>query len=214
VALGALGVDHGFDRPSGGAIEEEEIEMRKIVAGLFVSLDGVVEAPERWTFPYFDDEVGQAIGGQMAASDTLLLGRRTYEGFAAYWPEQSAEDDPMAGFMNDVPKLVVSTTLRSVEWKNSTLIDDDVAERLAEEKRRPGKDIAISGSGTLVGSLLRDGLLDELRLLVYPVVVGAGKRLLEEGGAEVPMKLVESRAFGSGVVSLAYEPASGGPPAA
>lgn len=181
--------------------------MRKIVAGLFVSLDGVTEAPEGWTFPYFDDEVGQAIGAQMAASDAMLLGRRTYEEFARYWPDADA---PFAGYMNETPKYVASTTLRSVDWRNSTLLRGDLAGAVAALKREPGKDISITGSVTLVRTLLGGGLVDELRLLLYPIVVGRGKRLIEGDSDQVPMKLLDSRTFGTGVVSLTYEAVGGG----
>jgi len=181
--------------------------MRKIVAGLYVSLDGVTESPEKWSFPYFNDEVGQTLGSQIATSDTLLLGRRTYQEFAAYWPDKTAQDDPFADYINTVPKLVVSTTLTTLEWNNSTLINGDVAEQLSRLKQQPGKDISITGSVTLVGSLLRQGLLDELRLLLYPIVVGTGRRLFQDAGDQVPLKLVDSQAFSTGVVSLVYQPA-------
>jgi len=186
---------------------KEEITMRKIVAGLYVSLDGVVESPEKWTFPYFNDEVGQAIGAQMAESDAGLLGRRTYEQFAAYWPDKTAEDSPFADYINNTTRYVVSTTLKSVEWKNSILISGNVAEEITKIKQQPGKNISITGSATLVRSLLRDGLIDELRLLVYPVVVGVGKRLFEGFGDQIALKLVDSKTFGNGVLSLTYEPA-------
>lgn len=179
--------------------------MRKIVAGLFISLDGVVEAPEQWQTPYFNEEMWQAIGAQMAASDTVLLGRRTYEEFANFWPAQPS-DDPNRNYFDNTPKLVASTTLETVEWQNSTLIKGDLAEELTKLKQRPGKNISITGSGTLVGSLLRDGLLDELNLLVCPVFVGRGRRLFEDEGGRVPMKLVRATPFSTGVVSLTYAP--------
>jgi dihydrofolate reductase len=180
--------------------------MRKIVAGLFVSLDGVMEAPDQWHFPYFNDEMGAAVAAQMAAADTMLLGRRTYQEFAGYWPHQGS-DVPMADQMNNTPKLVVSTTLDRVEWQNSTLIKDNVAEEIAKLKRQPGKDIGIVGSSTLVRSLLQDDLLDELALMVHPVVLGSGKRLFEEGGDQNALELVDSKTFGTGVVVLTYRPA-------
>jgi dihydrofolate reductase len=178
--------------------------MRKIVAGLFMSLDGVVEAPEQWQAPYFDEETGQVLGAQMAAADTLLLGRRTYQEFAAFWPNQPSEV-PFADYINSTPKLVASTTLDSVEWQNTTVLNGNVAEELTRLKQQPGKNIAINGSGTLVRSLLRDGLLDELGLLVCPIVVGRGKHLSEDG-QQLPLKLVAARTFGTGVLSLTYTP--------
>ncbi len=181
--------------------------MRKIVAGLFISLDGVFEAPDQWHFPYFNDEMGEAVGAQMAAADTMLLGRVTYQEFAGFWPQQG-DDVEFADVMNNTPKLVVSTTLDSVdEWQNSTLVTGDVADELTAIKQQPGKDIAITGSGTLVRSLLRDGLLDELRLLVHPIVVGSGKRLFTDSGDQTPLELVDSKTFSTGVLSLTYRPA-------
>src|SRR5579872_5024749 len=139
--------------------------MRKIVAGLFISLDGIIEAPDTWHFPYFDDEMGAAVAAQMDAADTLLLGRRTYEEFASFWPHQSS-DDPFAAKMNNTPKVVVSTTLQAATWQNSTLIRDHVAGAIADLKRQPGTQIGMTGSATLVRWLLRERLLDELWLMV------------------------------------------------
>ncbi|HEU0212950.1 MAG TPA: dihydrofolate reductase family protein [Jiangellaceae bacterium] len=181
--------------------------MRKIVAGLFISLDGVVEAPETWHFPYLNDEMIQVVGSQMADADTMLLGRMTYEEFASYWPHQGS-DVEMADFMNSTPKLVASTTLDTVDWQNSTLIKGDVAKELAALKKQPGKSISITGSPTLVRSLLRDNVLDELQLLVHPIVVGSGKRLFEDGSGRIPLDLVRSTTFSTGVLSLTYTPAS------
>jgi dihydrofolate reductase len=180
--------------------------MRKIVAGLFVSLDGVVESPEQWQFPYFNDEMGQALGSSMAASDTLLLGRRTYQEFAAFWPGKGT-DDPVGAYMNNTPKLVASTTLDTVEWHNSTLLGGDLAEELGKLKQQPGKNINVSGSGTLVRSLLRQSLLDELGLLVCPIVVGRGMRLFDDWSEQLQLKLQDAKAFGTGVLSLTYTPA-------
>jgi dihydrofolate reductase len=185
----------------------KEIEMRKIVAGLFISLDGVVEAPETWHFPYFNDEMGEAVMSQMAAADTMLLGRRTYEDFAGYWADKGS-DVELADHMNQTPKLVASTTLESVDWQNSSLIQGDVGQELRRIKQGPGKDIAITGSPTLVRSLLGAGLIDELRLLVHPIVVGSGKRLFVEGEDRVPLQLVDSKTFSTGVLYLTYAPAA------
>jgi dihydrofolate reductase len=181
--------------------------MRKIIAGLFISLDGVVEAPETWHFPYFNDEMGEAVAAQAAASDTMLLGRKTYEEFAAYWPNQSSEE-PFADVMNSTPKLVASTTLKEVAWQNSTLIEGDVIEALERIKKQPGKAISITGSPTLVRSLLRAGVLDELRLLVHPIVVGHGKRLFEAEEQPIPLRLIEAKTFTTGVQAMTYAPAA------
>ena len=181
--------------------------MRKVTAGLFISLDGVVESPEQWHFPYVNDGMMEVIGSAMAAADAILLGRVTYQEFAAYWPGVSAEDEPMAAYMNATPKYVVSTTLDQAEWNNSTLIQGNVAEAITRLKQQPGKNINIIGSPTLVQSLLQDDLLDELGLLVHPVVVGSGKRLFTDGGALKRLKLVDSTTFSTGVLSLTYAPA-------
>ena len=137
----------------------------------------------------FNDQVGQAVGGMMAGNDVLLLGRTTYEGFAAAFGGQSGG---MADQMNNTPKFVVSTTLSSADWQNSTLINgtgDDVAEQIRQLKQQPGRNIGMSGSSTLVSWLLRHGLLDQLDLLVFPVVIGGGKRLFSEPDGQVPMTL-------------------------
>ncbi len=181
--------------------------MRKIVAGLFITVDGVVEAPEQWQFPYYNEEMAETVSAQMAAADTMLLGRKTYEVFAAFWPNQSG-DVPFAEYINNTPKLVASRTLKSVAWQNSTLITGDVSDHLRRLKSEPGGDISITGSGTLVGSLLRANVLDELRLLVHPVLVGSGQRLFEESAGRVPLELVESRTFSTGVLYLTYRPAA------
>jgi dihydrofolate reductase len=181
--------------------------MRKVTAGLFVSLDGVVESPEKWHFPYFNDEMGEAVGAAISSSDAMLLGRVTYQEFAAYWPGVSSEDEPFATHMNNTPKYVVSKTLDKAEWNNSTLISGNVAEEITKLKQQPGKNIGITGSATLVQSLLQDDLLDELGLMIHPVVVGSGKRLFQEGGGPKGLKFVDSMTFSTGVVSLTYQPA-------
>jgi dihydrofolate reductase len=178
--------------------------MRKIVAGLFISLDGVVEAPEKWTFAYADPEIDQEVGSQFARSDMMLVGRITYQTFATAFADQTGG---FADIMNNTPKIVVSQTLETADWQNSTLVTGDVEEQLRQLKEQPGKDIAISGSPTLVRTLLRDGLLDELRLLVFPIVLGRGLRLFPDSDDRIPLKLVNSRATSTGVVISHYEPA-------
>lgn len=183
--------------------------MRKIVSGLFMSLDGVVEAPDQWHFPYFNDEMGEIVASQMAGADAMLLGRRTYEEFAAFWADKGS-DVEFADEINGTPKLVASRTLTSVDWQNSTLIEGDVGQALRRLKEEPGKDISITGSATLVRSLLAQGLIDELRLLVHPFVVGSGKRLFETGELErLPLKLISSRTLATGVIYLTYGQAEG-----
>jgi dihydrofolate reductase len=182
--------------------------LRRVVAVELVSVDGVMGSPEEWAFTYSNDEMEEANAAGMAASDAMLLGRVTYEGLAAFWPNQPA-GTPMVDYINSVPKHVVSRTLEEpLGWNNSTLIKgDEFAEAVAGLKRQPGKDVTIIGSGALVRSLLREGLLDELRLMVHPIVLGGGKRLFEEGEDRKPLELVESRVFATGVLYLAYRPA-------
>jgi dihydrofolate reductase len=179
--------------------------MRKLIALQLMSLDGVVEAPEEWAFSYSNEEMEAANAKGMAASDALLLGRTTYEGLAAFWPHQPG-GTPMVDYINSVRKFVVSTTLEEAGWNNSTLIGENPLENIAELKRQPGKDITIIGSAALVRSLLEADLLDELRLMVHPLVLGGGKRLFEDGGEQETLELVSSETFGTGVVSLAYRP--------
>ena len=180
--------------------------MRKIVSGLFISLDGVVEAPNEWHFPYFNDEMGAAVDSLISDADAVLLGRKTFEEFAAYWPSQGDED--FGGFINNVQKLVVSNTLTNPEWKNSTVISGDVMGQLRELKAQPGKNINITGSGTLVESLLQNRLLDELHLLVHPIAVGSGrKQLFVADHPSIPLKLADSKTLSTGVLHLVYVPA-------
>jgi dihydrofolate reductase len=179
--------------------------MRKIVAGLMVSVDGVVEAPETWTGPYFSPELGQVIGSIMADGDTMLLGRVTYQTFAASFAGNTS--DPMAAQMNAIPKVVVSSTLNTAEWENSTLIQRDVAQEITRLKERPGGNINISGSAALVAWLLGQGLLDELNLLLFPVVVGHGKRLFGDESHTTRLTLARSETFSTGVVQLVYRAA-------
>ncbi|HEX6872092.1 MAG TPA: dihydrofolate reductase family protein [Micromonosporaceae bacterium] len=180
--------------------------MRKIVSGLFISLDGVVSAPDTWHFPYFNEEMGQAVQDQMADADAMLLGRRTYAEFAAYWPNHPS-DVPPGDYMNHTEKFVASSTLDKVEWSNSTLLRGDLVQELTRLKAQPGRNINVVGSPTLVRFLLRERLLDQLNLLVHPLVVGAGDRLFDGIGAEVPLRLARSQTFSTGVLYLNYEPA-------
>ena len=182
--------------------------MRKVVAVELVSLDGVMESPEEWAFSYSNDEMEEANASGMAASDAMLLGRVTYQEFASYWPYQNSAEQPYTDYLNNTPKFVVSTTLEEpLEWQNSTLIKGDVAEEIAKLKQQPGKDIGIVGSGTLVRWLLRNDLLDELNLMVHPIVLGNGQRLFEEGADQKELELVDSKTFSTGVLYLTYQPA-------
>ncbi|MEU5880033.1 dihydrofolate reductase family protein [Spirillospora sp. NPDC047279] len=176
--------------------------MRKIIASLFVSLDGVAEDPDSWHFPYFNDEMGEAVGATMAGSDAMLLGRVQYQQFAAYWP---SSDDEFAGFMNGQKKYVVTTTLTEATWNNTEIISGDVLGGLQALKASEGKDIAVAGSLTLVWSLLKTGLLDELQLFVHPIVVGKGRRWFD-GLDNVKLRLASSETFTTGVSNQIFTP--------
>jgi dihydrofolate reductase len=176
--------------------------MRSLVVTEFVSLDGIMENPA-WTMPFWSDEIAAFKGEETAASDALLLGRITYEGFAAAWPQS---EDEGAAYFNNVRKVVVSTTLENAAWNNSVLIRDDVVNAITALKQGDGGDITVHGSATLVQTLVQHDLVDRYRLLVYPVVLGTGKRLFQ-AGTSATLRLVEARSFGSGVVALVYEPA-------
>jgi dihydrofolate reductase len=182
--------------------------MRKIIAAEFMSLDGVIENANQLTGQYFNDELQQALGAGMAGTDTLLMGRVTYQEFVPFWADKTGTDDPVAAHMSK-PKYIVSTTLAGTsEWPNSTLISSNVAEQLTRLKEQPGKNILALGSATLVRWLLREGLADELDLLVFPIVVGHGKRLFDDDGSQVKFTLASCQAFSTGVVHLTYHPAS------
>jgi dihydrofolate reductase len=184
--------------------------MRKIIVSEFVSLDGVVEDPggsEKskhggWTWGYWNDEIGKFKLDEILATGALLLGRVTYQGFAAAWPSMKDEQG-FADRMNNLPKHVVSTTLERLDWNNSRQIKGNIAEEVSKLKQQPGQDILIFGSGELVRELMQRDLIDEYRLLVYPVVLGGGKHLF---GDEInkTLKLVETKPFSSGVVLLRY----------
>jgi len=181
--------------------------MRRLIVSEFISLDGVVEDP-RWTFQFPSDDRDQYKFDELAASDALLLGRVTYEGFAAAWPQMEEQTGEYGAWMNGYPKHVVSTTLEEpLEWNNSTLVEGDVAEEVSRLKDQPGKDILVFGSGDLVNTLMRHDLIDEYRLMVFPVVVGSGKRLFDEGGDTKFLKLVGTQTFDSGAIVLTYTPA-------
>jgi len=178
--------------------------MGHITSGLFISLDGVIESPETWHFPYFNDEMGAAVGELMSGNDAMLLGRQTYDEFAAYWPTADPAD-PMTAAMNGSRKYVVSSSLAEATWENSTVVSGDVAAELTALKQE--NTLGTTGSATLVRSLLTLGLVDELHLLVHPIVVGHGKKLFADGET-VPLELVSSTTFSTGVLHLVYAPAT------
>jgi dihydrofolate reductase len=178
--------------------------MGSITSSLFISLDGVIEAPETWHFPYFNDEMGAVVGEQMAQAEATLLGRETYDGFAAYWP-QADPDDPFTATMNGARKYVVSNSLTEATWENSSVISGDVGAALTELKQHTA--LGTTGSATLVRWMLERRLVDELHLLVHPIVVGHGKRLFADGET-VPLELKSSTTFTTGVLHLVYGPAA------
>jgi dihydrofolate reductase len=190
--------------------------MRKVVASEFISLDGVVQAPGDpaettggfqhggWQLAYWNDELETFKSEELFAGDALLLGRATYEGFAAAWPEASHEEGPYADRMNSLPKYVVSSTLDDLTWNNSHLLDGELEEAVMGLKEQPGHDILIFGSIRLVHSLIELGLVDELRLQVHPVVIGSGTRLFDAAAKSTRLTLAEVKPLGAGVVGLTY----------
>jgi dihydrofolate reductase len=178
--------------------------MREVVASLFLSLDGVAASPQTWHFPYANEEMGTVVEKGMASADAFLLGRRTFEEWREFWPSQ---EGPMADVINSLPKYVASRTLDDPRWKNSIVLGPDLATKVRELKEQPGREIAVVGSATLVRSLLHEGLVDELRLLVHPLVLGSGGRLFEEDTTSLKLELVQSETFANGVLNLTYRPA-------
>ena len=184
--------------------------MRKITAGLFISLDGVVEAPDQWHFPYFNEEMGAAVDATLGAADTVLFGRKTYDSFAGAWPERETageEDAGLAKKLGDVRKIIASNQKLEFTWRNSEQLEGDLIEAVTALKNEPGGNIGMSGSVSVVRQLLAAGLVDELHLLVHPIAVRKGMRLFDEGEAPIPLKLISSETFKTGVLNLVYGPA-------
>jgi len=181
--------------------------MGKIISNFFISVDGVVESPDQWHFPYWNDEMAAMVEAGMRSRAGLLMGRKLYEEWAAYWPTAEGDED-LARAFNDDPKYVLSNTLEKADWNNTTIISGDVAAQVRELKRRTDGDLQMSGSATTVRWLLAGGLLDELNLLVHPIAVGHGQRLFEDTPTH-PLKLVRSETFQTGVLHLTYVPDAG-----
>lgn len=189
--------------------------MGKIVSNFFISLDGVVESPDRWHFPYFNDEMGTAIGAGMKTSAAFLMGRVLYDEWSQYWPQRQpdgpgtdgepATADPFAEFINPLRKYVLSSTLTEARWTNTKIISGDVEREVARVKAETDDDIMMSGSATTVRWLLDHGLLDELHLLVHPIIVGNGQRLFIKGPTH-PLRLIDNTTFSTGVLHLVYAP--------
>jgi dihydrofolate reductase len=183
--------------------------VRSIYAFIVQTVDGYYEGPNgEFDWPNVDDEFNEFAVEQVNNTDMLLFGRKTYEGMASYWPTDAAvaEDPLVAPLMNDIPKVVFSTTLDRAEWGNTRLVRDNVAEEVRELKDQPGKQLAIFGSPELTANLLRLGLVDELRIMIHPIILGAGHSLLQTLDERVPVELVDSRIFASGNVLLNYRP--------
>jgi len=189
-----------------GQSRTPEGSRRKVIVTEYVTLDGVMEEPGQWSFPFWNDEAAQFKSDELFASDALLLGRVTYQGFAAAWPTMT-DTGEFGEKMNSMPKYVASTTLEEVAWNNSRLIKGNVVEEVSALKRQPGQDILVAGSGVLVHTLMQHDLIDEYRLMVHPIILGSGKRLFRDGGAMKTLKLVETKTFSSGIVVLTYQPA-------
>ena len=194
----------------------------RLTATTFLTLDGVMQAPggpdeDRgsgfehggWSFPYPDEDFGRLVSGWFAQADAFLLGRRTYEIFAAFWPLVTDAADPVASPLNALPKYVASRTLESVSWQGSTLLTGDVVEEVARLKTQPGRELQVHGSGELLQTLMAHDLVDEHRLFLYPVVVGSGQRLFREGAVPRSLKFVDTTTTSTGVVVATYQ--RGGP---
>jgi dihydrofolate reductase len=185
--------------------------MRKLIVSTYLTLDGVVtldgDMAQRWHFPFFTDELAKYAHQQLFAADALLLGRRTYDGFAASWPSVTDEEG-FADRMNHLPKYVVSATLATAEWTNTTIIRDQVPDAVASLKQQPGQDILLYGSATLMHTLLHHGLVDEYRLWVHPVVAGSGQRLFHDSQEMIFLQRTAITPFSSGVTILHYQPAT------
>jgi dihydrofolate reductase len=186
----------------------------------FLTLDGVMQAPggpdeDRdggfehggWSFPYGDQDFGEAVAGWFAHADAFLFGRKTYEIFSGYWPQVTDPDDPVAGKLNALPKYVASTTLDAVGWHNSALLGGDLAAEVVKLKERPGDELQVHGSGGLAQTLIDHDLVDEYRLLYYPVHLGTGKKLFRDGAPAAALRLTRSTTTSTGVIIATYQPA-------
>lgn len=180
--------------------------MRKLVSYLVISLDGVIDCPQNWVFDHFDEDLQDHLADLTSRQDAIVLGRRTYDGWAGFWPTSTHE--PFASFINGTAKYVPSSTLREASWAGTTILRGDITEEMQQLKRAPGADIGVHGSARLVRSLLQQRLLDELRLAVVPTLAGRGQRLFPDDDDQAPsrMDLVWSRETSSGALLLNYRP--------
>jgi dihydrofolate reductase len=186
--------------------DQEDGRMRKLFSFMVVSLDGYYEGPDgEFDWPNVDHEFNEFSIAQNATVGMLVFGRVTYEGMAGYWT-QAPESDPVTGFMNNVPKVVCSSSLEAADWNNSALVRTDAAEAIRKLKEEDGKDLAVYGSPTLTASLLEQGVVDELRVMVHPILLGGGRSLFATLSRRVPVSLVRTSTFSSGNVLLVYRP--------
>jgi dihydrofolate reductase len=208
-----VGVYHATD-------DELEERIMRLTLHTFLTLDGVLQAPGGpdedtedgfrfggWSYPYGDDDFGAAMVGWFDNADAFLLGRKTYQIFNSHWPKVTDPGDPIAGKLNALPKYVASKTLPSVDWNNSSLLGSDVASDVAKLKEQPGRELQVHGSGELAQTLVAHDLIDEYRLLVFPVHVGAGKKLFRDDSPAAALRLLGSATTSTGVVISTYEPA-------
>jgi len=177
----------------------------RLVATEYLTLDGVFEEPGQWSFPFFNEEAGQFKFQELRESDALLLGRRTYDGFAAAWPTMEGTGE-FGVKMNTMPKYVVSSTLTDPKWSGSVVVKGDLATEIGKLKAKPGKDLLLAGSGQLFNALMRAGLIDRYRFMVHPIVLGKGRRLFADGVDERTLAYAGAKTFSTGIVVLEYGP--------
>jgi dihydrofolate reductase len=178
----------------------------RLVATEYVSLDGIFEEPGQWSFPFFSDQAAQFKWGELQASDALLLGRKTYEGFAGAWPTMEGTGE-FGEKMNSMPKYVVSSALEQADWAGSILVKGDLAAEIGKLKAKPGQDLLLSGSGQLLKGLTQAKLIDLYRFMLHPIVLGKGARLFADGFDQTVLELTHHETFDSGIVILEYQPA-------
>lgn len=183
--------------------------MAKLLVAEFLTLDGVLEAPEKWQFPYFGPDFGQFVAASINAIDTFLLGRVTYDIFAGSWPDSPDDGSGISTKLNDAPKYVTSNTLEKASWNNTTILRGDAAESVAKLKEETSGLIGVNGSGKLVQTLIKNNLVDEYNLMIHPVMLGYGQRLFEDGLPTLAgLQLIETKTFSTGIISLVYRPAA------
>lgn len=187
--------------------DQRSMGVRKIIVSEFLTLDGVMEAPEKWQFPFISPDMAEDIKIHILESDVLLLGRVTYDIFAASWPQQTHNEFGIADKLNRQPKVVVSSTLAKASWNPSTIIKAHPMDAIAQLKQQPGGSIAVTGSNRLVHALMKADLIDEFRLYIHPIILGSGVKLFTKGLDTTTLKLVECQRFASGVMVVTYQPA-------